>query len=360
MPNEYTARTKILQPQQNRSLSASIVGQLGASGGAGLGALDLLKDPNGMYIAMLRSQTILGHVVQQFDLRTRYRARTMTDAIARLEGATQITSDKDGTITVEVTDRDPKFAADVANDYIGELDRLGGKLALTNAARRRVFLEKQLVSTRQSLDEAASELQKTQEKSGLIQPEAQERVIMEALNSAHAKIAAKEVEIASIQSFATNKYPDLERAKSELAELNAQAAELESSKVIGNGEMRVPSRSIPAVATEYMKKYRDVKYDETFLELIMKQYEIAKADEAQDASLIQVLDPATPPERKSKPKRSLIVLVVTILAFFISVVWAFFSEAWQHAKADPEQSEKLKAIKLHLRSRLIPSFRLRT
>jgi tyrosine-protein kinase Etk/Wzc len=256
MPNVYTGTAGILPPQQSKSSASELLSQLGGLAGAAGSSLGI-KNPNDLYIAMLKSRTLMQKIAKRFDLQKVYDQETITGTLKALEGNTSINSGKDGIITVEVSDLEPKRAAEMANAFIEELDKLMQTFALTDAGQRRTFFEQQLKQARNKLTDAELVLDKT-----------------------------------------------------------------------------------PNISLQYLDAVRNLKYQEAMWEIIAKQFEMAKLDEAKDFPLIQVLDKAAPPEKKSKPKRSLIVILATLVAFFLAVIWAFVREAMQRAKEQPAQAER--------------------
>ncbi len=353
VPNVYTATARIMPPQQNQSMAAAaLAAATGFAGGLAspIGGLIGLKNPNDLYVAILRSDTIADHMIKRFSLRELYNVETFVDARKALDRASNITSGKDGLIVIDVDNEDPKRAADMANAYVEELDRLTQNLAVTDASQRRLFFERELKDVRESLASAETRLQNTQEKTGLIQPEGQSRAIFEAFADLRARVAAKEIELAAMRSFATANNPAYLRGREELKGLHAQLSKLERSQPNeGQGNILVPTTRVPEAGLEYLRRVRDVKYQETLFELLSKQYELAKIDEAKDAALIQVVDTATPPDRKSKPKRTVILLLTTAAAVLIAGLWAFLRESFERSRRQPEQAERLNLLMSYLR-----------
>ena len=339
MPPVYTADTVILPPQQQSGAAAMLASQLGALGGMG-GSLGI-KNPNDVYLAMLKSRTLQDNMIRRFQLQRVYETKTATDTRKALTGATKVAAGKDGLITVSVDDRDPKRAATLANGYIDELQKLTQVLAVTEASQRRLFYEKQLLQVKQQLSDAEIALKQTQESTGLIQLDAQAAGLVQATSSIRAQIAMKEVQLGAMRTFATGNNPDYIRTQQELAGLRAQLAKVETGAVTAG--------KAPAAGLEYIRKVRDVKYYETIYELLAKQFEMAKLDEAKQSSVIQVLDKADVPERKSKPKRSQIVLISALAAGFLAILWAFIAEALKNASKDTEQHERLTQLRQLLR-----------
>jgi uncharacterized protein involved in exopolysaccharide biosynthesis len=347
-PNIYTAKTVILPPQQGASTASMLLSQLGGLAGLAGGAAGI-KSPNELHIGMLKSRTLADKMIARFNLKQKFKAKTMEATRAALAGGTEIKTGKDGFITIEYSDKDPKFAASVANAYVEELDKLNNTLAVTEASRKRLFFETQLKMTRDNLAAAEVGFKQTQERTGLIQPEAQGQAIIMAASNLRAQVTAAEVKLQSMGSFATPQNPDYQKLQQNLTSLRAQLVKAERNGVQGRGDIMVPTGKLPETGLEYIRKMRDLKYQETLFELLSKQFEIAKIDEAKEAALIQVVDKALVPEQKSKPKRSLIVILATLMAFFLSVLLAFVREASERASLDPASAERMNLLRRYLR-----------
>ena len=347
-PNIYTAKTVILPPQQGASTASMLLGQLGGLAGLAGGAAGI-KSPNDLHIGMLKSRTLADKMIARFNLKQKFKAKTMEATRAALAGGTEIKTGKDGFITIEYSDEDPKFAASVANAYVEELDKLNNTLAVTEASRKRLFFETQLKMTRDNLAAAEVGFKQTQERTGLIQPEAQGQAIIMAASNLRAQVTAAEVKLQSMGSFATPQNPDYQKLQQNLTSLRAQLVKAERNGVQGRGDIMVPTGKLPETGLEYIRKMRDLKYQETLFELLSKQFEIAKIDEAKEAALIQVVDKALVPEQKSKPKRSLIVILATLMAFFLSVLLAFVREASERASLDSASAERMNLLRRYLR-----------
>lgn len=346
----YTASTRILPPQPAQSSASAMFAQLGAMGGAA-GALAGLKNPNDLYIGMLRSRTLLDAMVKRFDLVKAFGAANATAARGMLMGASKIYAGKDGLIAVEVDHADPKFAALLANGYVEELHQLTQSLAVSEASQRRLFFERQLKNARDTLTGAELALKQLQEKSGVVMLSEQSRASVEAVANVRGQMAAKEIQIQSMRAFATSGHPDLKFAQQELESLRSQLAKIKNSEP---GDAMLAPSKIPAEALEYVRRLREVRYAETIFEVLSRQYEVARIDEGRDASLIQVLDVAVPPEIRSGPKRRIIVVLGAVLAMVLAMISAFISEALEKARADARQSERwsqLKALFLPGRAR---------
>jgi uncharacterized protein involved in exopolysaccharide biosynthesis len=218
---------------------------------------------------------------------------------------------------------------------------------VTEASQRRLFFEKQLKKAKDELAGAEVAFKQTQERTGVLQIDAQGKAMIEAVGAIRAQIAAKEVEMGAQRTFATEQNPDYLRTQQELIGLRAQLGKYEKG---GESDLLATGK-LPAAGLENIRKLRDVKYYETLYELLARQYEMSRVDEARDASIIQVLDKAVAPDRKSKPKRALIVILTAFGVGFLAILIAFVRESMGKAKQDPEQASRLANLRASLRWR---------
>jgi len=328
----FTAKTLMMPPQQQQSSAASALASLGALAGLAGGAAGV-KSPDEMYIAFMESESLQNSVIKKMNLQTRYESKTLVDTRAALKGAVKITSDKkSGLISIEATDKDPVFAAQLANIYIDELHNLLGRLAVTDAQQRRVFYEDQIKKTQTEFANAEARFRQSNEKSGMQVTSILAETGIRANAEMRGQIAAKEVQLQAMSRFETAQNPDVQRLSSEISALRQQLAKLESGS--GNAGSAVTPKQQEAV-----QAYRDIKVQEAMLEVLIKQYELARVDEAKEGPLVQQVGPATPPERRSKPKRTLIVLVSALGGLFLGVLAAFVRRSIKKAASDPESSQ---------------------
>ena len=356
LPKRYTATVTLLPPQQNASMGAALASQLGNLGGmAALAGGSLgLKNPNDMFVAMFKSRTVEDAMVQHFGLMQEYHKKYLSDARKAFEDRTDVDGDsKGGLIHISVEDRDPRRAAELANGYVDQFRSLSEHLAISEASQRRLFFEQQLEQAKDNLANAEEALKVTEQKTGLIQLDSQARALIESAASLRAQIAAKEVQIQSMQTYATGENAQLVQAQQELDSMRAQLAKLGGSEDSGSGGLIVPKGKVPEAGLEYVRKLRDVKYYETIFDILARQFELAKLDEAKQGALIQVVDPAIPPDKRSFPKRGLIVLGAIIAGLLTGICIALASAGLSYLKSEQATQAKL----LHLRQ--ILSWRIR-
>ncbi|PHV29687.1 hypothetical protein CSQ93_00670 [Janthinobacterium sp. BJB426] len=342
--NKYTARTQLLPPQ-SQSSSNALLGQLGALSGL-TGGASALKNPNDIYIGMLNSRTVSDKLIERFKLQSIYDVKLKSDARNSLQQATNIVNGKDGLIFIEVTDEDPKLAANLANAYVEELQNLTKILAVTEASQRRLFFERQLQQVKVALGDAEVALKQVQEKTGLIKLNEQAEATIQAAAAIKAQMASKEVALGAMRIFSTSNNPDYIKIQQELFGLRSQLNKLETGLNMGKGDISISTSSVPELGLEYTRRVRDVKYQETIFEMLAKQLEISKVDEAKEGSILQVLDGAIAPDKKSKPARSIIVIFSGFLAAIFSIFWAFLADAFRNSTRDPRNLKKFQQFKM--------------
>ncbi len=334
IPPTYTASTRFLPPQQQQSMAASMLASLGSLGGLA-GAAAGLKNPADQYVAYLKSDNIQDALIERFQLLERYDAKYKVDARKELSSNTRINAGKDGLITVEVDDKEAPFSADLANAHVEELRRLLGQLAVTEAQQRRLFFEKQLNQTQDKLTQAEQALSSSGVNASALKSDPKAAVT--AVAQLQAQVTAQEVKVASLRGYLSEGAPQFKQAMLELSALRTQLSKLENSnnKVGSDGD--------------YVARYREFKYHETLFDLFAKQYELAKVDEAREGAVVQVLDAAQTPEKKSKPKKALIAMLATLGSGFALLLFVFVRQALRNAGQSPESAEKIGRIKASFR-----------
>ena len=326
----FTARTVFLPPQQQQSAAASALSSLGALSGL-VGAAANIKSPADQYVALMQSATVRDRIIDRFDLMHVYKVKYRFEARKELAANAQISiGKKDGLITVAVNDTDPKRAADIANRYVDELRVMTNNLALTEAQQRRVFFETQLKQTRDRLTAAQQALQASGFNPGALK--AEPKAAADSYARMRAEVTAAEVRLQTMRRGLADTAPEVQQ---QLAQLDALRAQL------GKVEATTPSDGGP----DYISKYRQFKYEETLFDLFSRQYEMAKLDESREGSLIQVVDAATPPEHKSKPKRALAALASTFGSFFSLALFVLIQQGWRRARSTPGTAEKVAQLR---------------
>ncbi|MBQ5963380.1 GNVR domain-containing protein [Massilia sp. ZL223] len=322
LPPVFRSTTTLMPPQQQQSGAAALLSQLGGAASMVAGAAGI-KNPNDIYVGMLRSRTVADALITRFKLLDVYELPSMEKTRLLLEERSTISSNKEGMITIVVEDLDPRRSAQLASAYVEELEKLTKRLAVTSAAQRRLFYERQLERAKNKLGDIEAQLKTTIETRGVISVDAESRAVAEVIGRLRAQVSAKEIQLGSLQAFVTPSNVQYKRAQEELESLRAELSRLENGRT-GSGIAAEGSQS--KAGFESVKMLRDLKYHQMLFELLAKQYEMARLDEANDPSVIQVLDEAIVPERKFKPKRGLIIVVAGLTALVFAMALALARE----------------------------------
>ncbi|HEY3926947.1 MAG TPA: GNVR domain-containing protein [Candidatus Koribacter sp.] len=330
LPVRYTATTRLLPPQQNQSLATLFMGQTGGTGLSSVAQKELgIKNSAYLYIGMLNSRSVRDGLIEHAGLARVYGMRGASEVRAELARRTRIQLTKEGMITVAVEDGDPQRAAVLANGYSEELRRTTQRLAMTEAAQRRQFFDDQVQQTREDLNRAETVFREVQQKTGMLQMDAQAKTLIETAAMLRAQIAAGEVQLRTLRAFGTEQNPDVRQQEAQLGGWRSELGRLESQ----GGDAAFSKGRAPAQAEEYVRAMRNVKYHEAVLEMLLKQLEAAKLDEAKEATVIQVVDAAVAPDARSSPKRSAIVVLGTVAALMLAMVVLWVREEYAHNTA---------------------------
>jgi uncharacterized protein involved in exopolysaccharide biosynthesis len=309
IPPTYTASTTFMPPQQSQSAAASALASLGPlaslAGGAAGG-----KSSGEQYVALMQSVTVSDRLIEQFKLMEVYSEKFRVDARHELGKNVRISlGKKDGLISVEVDDHVPQRAADIANRYVDELRRVTGSLAVTEAQQRRVFFEQQLKQGRDRLVQAQQALQASGFNLNALK--AEPKAAAEGYAKMKAEVTGAEIRLQALRGTMTDSSPEVRQQQVALNAMREQLAKVEAATQVSGGP-------------DYVSRYRDFKYQEALFEVYARQFELARVDESREGALIQVVDPATPPERKSKPKRGIAAVITTLATAALLIVAVLF------------------------------------
>lgn len=329
IPPSFTSTAVVLPPQQQSTSAAALMGQLSSlasiAGPSSLG----LKSPSDMYVGFLKSRTIADDLIKRLSLAQVYKRKQMVDLRKALAAHTDIETGKDGLIRITVTDHDPNRASEIANAYVDGLYKLNSTLAVTEAAQRRIFFDRQVDEEKKALANAEDELRATEHKTGVIQLAGQTQELLASMANLKAQLSSAEVERQGMRTYATDQNPDMIRIQQNISTLQGQIAELESDqkKQPDSGDMNLSAGRTPEDSLEYTRKLREVKYHDALYDLLSKQEEAARIDEAKSAPVLQLVDSAVPSDKKSGPPRLLITLAVGLIGVVVAILWILITSS---------------------------------
>jgi uncharacterized protein involved in exopolysaccharide biosynthesis len=336
LPNIFSATTRILPPQQDSSDMMSLL--MGSAGGMGGMAADLLGKGTSadMYVSILKSEALSDVIIDRFKLMDLYKQKYRVHMYKLLENKVEIVAGKKDTIiSIAVEDKDPKLAAAIANAYVEELGKLLVKLNVTGAGQNRTFLEERLTKVKIDLAKAEDALKQFQSKNKALDITEQIKGTIKGVAELESLLAIEEVKLAGIKRTFTASSQEVKNQQLIIENIKSQINKFEGSRT----SAAIPGvGSSPEVVQQYLRLMRELKIQETIVELITKKNEMAKLSEAKDITSIQIIQTAREPDEKIKPKRSLIVLVTTFAAGFGAVLFVFIREAGERML--PEDRER--------------------
>ena len=347
----YRAETRLVPPQSLAGqLPASIITLLPPEFRSLAIQSGAIKTTADLVAGIAKSRTVLDSIIDDFDLMEYYHVESREAARRTLSGAVSTRVDeKTGLITIAVESKEPVLAANIANTIVIKLQNLLQNLAITQISQQRLFIENELKQAHHNLLQAEEEFQKYQMKSGLLDVDVQMKALMDAITSIRAQIAVKEVELKAARTFATAQNPEIKRLQAELAGLKKELKNLEAKASSDNPNPIPAFKEIPKAGIEYARRLRDLKFQETLYETLLQQYQAAIMAEASEGMVLQVVDPAIPPELKVKPKRKLMIIVAGFLGLFVGIFAAFVKEFIDSSSKDPTSAEKIALLKAYLR-----------
>ncbi len=341
LPKSYVATARILPPQENESSTSELLSQVsGSLGGLASSILGGGGSSSYIYIGILGSRTVADNLINKYDLKKLYDKKYMADVYKELSAMSSFDVDSNSQIiSISVEDCDPQRAADMANSYVKELDTVNKTLNITEGQRKRIFLEKRLKKVREDLNKAETDLKTFQEKYKLVSLDDQAKAIIEGAAEIKAQIIESQTELKVLKDFGTTKQNEAVRLQAKIAELQSQLDRIESgSNDKDNNGFYIPFSKLPDLGMQLADLMREAKIQENVFELLTSQYEMTKIEEAKDVNTIQMLDKAVPPDKKAKPRKSLIVILSTFVAFFLSIFLAFFLEFVEKIKTEDEEN----------------------
>jgi uncharacterized protein involved in exopolysaccharide biosynthesis len=339
IPKQYESTTRIMPPEQ-QGMGAAMLAALAGKAMPGAvsalaGSMIGMKDTGALFVQLLESGTIRGHIVDRFDLQRIYRKRYRQDAAKKLGRRTEIAQDrKSGIITIVVTDTSRERARDMNQAYVEGLDDLLIKVNTSTARREREFIEQRLVTAQSDLEKAQIALSDYASKNTTLDVKEQTKAMIDAGAKLQAELIVARSESDSMSQIYGDGNIRMRAANARVGELEHELMKISGSKDDGLGKVLEPDRlypslrELPVVAVQWADLYRQVKIKETVYDLLTEQYELARIEEVKSVPSVRVIDPANWPEKKSFPPRLVIMMVLTTLAVFGSAMFLVIVERW--------------------------------
>jgi capsule polysaccharide export protein KpsE/RkpR len=355
IPKQYKATASIMPPDQQNS-GALMLAAL-SRGGSGLGSLGTLASSllgghttTALFVNLLESGTVRGHLIDRFHLQQVYHTRYRFSTAKRLARRTKISDDKkSGVITIEVEDTDPVRARDMAQAYLDELSNLVNKTSTSSARQERIFIEHRLHDVENNLEHAQLELSEFSSKNTTVDIKEQTRAMVDSGARVQGELLVQQAGLQSLRQIYGDGNVRVKETEARIAALQKDMQQMTGSSAPllaatsgldgadpneDKGELHPPLRQLPRLAVPYADLYRTVKVQEVIFELLTQQYEMARLEEAKDVPAISVIDAPGIPEKKSYPPRLIFIVVLTFLSFSVAASLILWREVWSRVSPD--------------------------
>jgi uncharacterized protein involved in exopolysaccharide biosynthesis len=346
LPKWYTSQISLLPPENQGMDSFSVMSMISSDLPSNFSKLTNFKTAADLYVAIIKSRNVREGVIRKMDLIQVYKAINIEEALEKLNDLTFVDRSEEQIISIKVTDRSAIRAAQIAQTYVEELDRVNRMSRVTTARQTREFIEKRLAETHEELIRTAENLRDFQKQHKAISVEEQTKAVIETAAQLRAQIALTEMRLNIIRQSFQETHSQVKMLKSELEEMNQQLEKVETGAQLDHNDYLLPFSAIPELGMQLAFLVKDLETQKAIYKLLVQQYEQSKIQEARDTPTIQVLDKAVPPLKKSRPKRALIVLISGLLSILMSGFFVFSSEYVEQIREQKtEDYYRLKKVK---------------
>ncbi len=378
LPKQYESTARIMPPDSSgggSAIFAALAGRVLGGGSSGLSSLagSLLgaRNTSALFVDLLRSGTITGHLIDRFQLQHVYHKRYRVDTAKRLARRTSISDDKkSGVISITVEDTDPRRARDLAQGYLNELNLLLNRTSTSSAHQERIFIEGRLKGVEAELERAQQELSVFSSTHTTLDIKEQTRAMVDAGAKLQAELIVGQSELDSLRQIYGSSNIRVRAAQARVADLQHELEKMSGSSAplppdsdegsnssttstgSQNGELYPSLRQLPRLAVPFADLYRRVKVEETVFELLTQQYEIARIEEAKDVPVVSVIDAPGIPEKKSWPPRLLLTLLLTALVTAATAAYILARHRWSLVSATDTRKVLAQQIEMTLRNKL--------
>ncbi len=332
LPKYYTSGATLFPPEKDTgslgiasSLLGGGIGSFLSGSGMCLPTFATLSD---VYSSVLQSRIVSENVIEQNNLKEVYDTESMEEAVNVLRGRLNVAVEPNGMIKLSVEARDPERAAQITESFINELNRINKDVRISKARATRQFIEDRLEQTKIDLKEAEETYKEFQEEHKALALDNQVSALIESVAELRSQLVMAEIELGVLENTLQPTHTEVLQKRAEITQIKKQLEKIEKGDG-GEGEdefLSIPFSEAPDLGLELARLTRELKIQETIFELLVQQYEQAKISEKRDTPTIQVLDPPKVPEKRSRPKRTLMALIAGILALILTTIAIFIKE----------------------------------
>jgi len=324
--------------------SATLLPQEGHTQTDSIAALFSNRGPGALYIGLLKSRSVQDSTIDHAHLLQHFHTNSYESARKVLASKSSFTEGIDTIIEISVRDTNAQNAALIANAYLEALQDLDDKMGLAQTVQTRHFFERQLEQEKDELAQAEDNLEKTQKQTGLIAPETQTSIGLNAIAATRNQITNLQVQLASLLQSETEQNPQVVRLRSQLSQLQQQEAELERGGASPVGAAP-PAGQLPQTNLDFIRAQREVKYHDALVTSLASQFETARLNEDFARSAFRVIDPAVPPEQKAWPPRKPFFIFGIFFSAFLGLLVIIAKLVVKRIASDPSHRANIKVLR---------------
>jgi tyrosine-protein kinase Etk/Wzc len=350
LPDIYKAFAVFLPPKSGQSKMSGMLSQLSTIpflGGGVIPGGGSEADPLAVLKAHLEKKENLWKVIDKFSLRSHYKIDSEFKVDVEKDYLDSLNIDKDkksGLVTISFEDESPELAKNVVNFNLGLLSEISKSTVITENRKKKNFLEKRLREAQIELEKIEDQIKLYQEKHQILAMDSQAKATIDAASQLQAEIMVNRVKLkVKLELGIHENHPQVKILRLEIEALEKQVKQVEEGGLVmdsflnekdrARGLTYVPLQKIPALKLDMERLLREKVVQQEIYKVLAKENELAKIEASKDQEMIEVIEWAHVPERKSKPRRSIICIVSTLSGFLLACFFVLIKDAWN----SPEQ-----------------------
>lgn len=348
LPQRFTSVTTLMPPQeQSKNGLESLLGEMSLPGLS----LAATSNSSDILVEILKSRSVTERVLQRtfsckkdtLPLFRCLKANSVEMGLIKMMKHARFMASKQGIISVTVEMGNRQLAADVANAFVEELDRINREKSVSRAKNSRIYIENQLIETESKMAEVTRRLNDFQSQYQAISLEDQTRAAIEQAGELKGQIISKQIQIGIMLQTMKPENPLVVRADLELQTLQRRYREMQfgGNPSHSSDDLEMPLSDVPQIGSQLAVLLREAKVQETVWELLNQQYYQAKIQEAKDTPTVQVLDRAVPPLFRSWPNRKMMLLIFGMLSVVLTILIIFLQEFYRALAHRPDEKHKI-------------------
>jgi tyrosine-protein kinase Etk/Wzc len=325
IPPVYCATATIIPAGETNSLTGltSLIKDFSVALPTGLSGISKESEMD-LYNTILFSRSSIELLMQKFDLQKLYKVKSKEKAIKAIRKTIKTSITMENAFVISALSTKPQLACDMANYLVTYLNEKIIELHVAKAKDNRSFLEQRYTEIKENVQKAEDSLQSFQEKTGIFEATEQTKATLDGFARLESDLAEKQIEFSIYNKIYGENSPTAANAKISVKEYQNLIDRLKNGQDKSN--ILIGINSLPKKVMSYYKYFRDVKIYNQMIEFILPLYEQSKFDEQKTIPIIQIIDYAVPPEKKSFPPRTFLAIIISLIVLFFAIFFIIMKE----------------------------------